>query len=73
MALWTAKGTEVVCVAGHDNAYAEWGAELVTALRRAGATHVIVAGQADIGADDSMAAGLDALAFLRRTREVLNA
>ncbi|MFD1859178.1 methylmalonyl-CoA mutase [Aeromicrobium camelliae] len=68
-----AGGPEVVCVAGHDNAYDEWGAELVTALRKAGARHVIVAGKTDIGADDSVAAGLDALAFLRRTREVLSA
>jgi hypothetical protein len=34
---------------------------------------VIVAGAADIGADENAAAGLDALDFLRRTREVLDA
>lgn len=64
-------GSPVVCLTGNDKAYAEWGADLVTALREAGATHVIVAGKADVGADDSAVAGLDALAFLRRTREEL--
>ena len=61
----------VVCLAGLDSAYEEWGTDLVTALREAGARHVIVAGKADLGADDSAAAGLDALDFLHRTREVL--
>jgi methylmalonyl-CoA mutase len=61
----------VVCLAGPDSAYEDWGSELVTALREAGARHVIVAGTADVGADESVAAGLDALAFLTRTREVL--
>ena len=61
----------VVCLAGPDSAYEEWGSDLVDALREAGASHVIVAGKADIGADDSASAGLDALEFLRRTREVL--
>jgi len=63
----------VVCLAGPDSAYEAWGSDLVTALREAGARHVIVAGQADIGADDSATAGLDALDFLRRTREELSA
>ncbi len=61
----------VVCLAGSDATYEEWGAELVSALRDAGARHVIVAGRADVGADDSASAGLDALDFLRRTREHL--
>ncbi len=68
-------GSPVVCLAGPDTAYAEWGADLVPALREAGARHVIVAGKekvaTEIGADDSAAMGLDALAFLRRTREEL--
>ena len=42
----------VVCLAGPDAAYEEWGADLVAALREAGARHVIVAGKADLGADD---------------------
>ena len=63
--------TPVVCLAGPDSAYEEWGSDLVAALREAGARHVIVAGKADVGADDSAAAGLDALDFLTRTREAL--
>ncbi|MEG9227047.1 methylmalonyl-CoA mutase family protein [Aeromicrobium sp. Sec7.5] len=64
-------GAPVVCLTGHDSAYAEWGTDLVAALREAGASYVVVAGKADVGADDSVVAGLDALAFLRRTREEL--
>lgn len=68
-------GQQVACLAGADPAYTEWGAELVTALRGAGARHVIVAGSADVGADvgadDRCWAGMDALDFLRRTRGVL--
>ncbi|KRB78191.1 methylmalonyl-CoA mutase [Nocardioides sp. Root190] len=60
----------VVCLAGTDAAYEEWGADAATALREAGATHVIIAGKADF-ADDSAAMGVDALSFLNRTREVL--
>ncbi|AXT85938.1 methylmalonyl-CoA mutase [Aeromicrobium sp. A1-2] len=63
----------VVALVGNDKAYDAWGADLVTALRDAGATHVIVAGKADLGADADAAAGLDALAFLRATREKLTA
>ncbi len=63
----------VVCLAGPDPLYAEWGAELVTALRDAGARHVVLAGKTDVGADTTAAAGLDALAFLRSIREELTA
>lgn len=63
----------VVCLAGTDKAYAEWGTDLVAALRQNGARHVIVAGKNEVGADDAAAMGVDALAFLRRTREVLSA
>jgi methylmalonyl-CoA mutase len=63
----------VVCLAGPDSLYDDWGTDLVTALREAGARHVIVAGKAEIGADDSAAVGLDALDFLRRTRAELAA
>ena len=70
-------GQGVVCLAGTDAAYAEWGAEAVTALRGAGATHVIIAGKvtalADAqGVDDSCAMGVDALYFLTRTRSELS-
>ena len=44
-----------------------------TALRAAGATHVILAGKAPEGVvvDDTCAMGVDALDFLNRTREKL--
>ncbi len=61
----------VACLCGTDAAYEEWGAELVGALRDAGAAHVVLAGKADVGADTTAAAGLDALAFLRTVREVI--
>ena len=65
-------GQPVVCLAGTDAAYAEWGADLVAALREAGARRVILAGKPkDIEVDDSCAVGVDALAFLIRTREAL--
>ncbi len=70
-------GQPVVCLAGTDAAYAEWGAELVAALREAGAQHVILAGKAGEKTiatelvDDSASMGLDALAFLTTTREKL--
>ena len=65
-------GQPVVCLAGHDRDYAAWGADLVTALREAGATRVLVAGKpGELGVDDSAAVGVDALAFLGRTRDAL--
>ncbi len=66
-------GQPVVCLVGHDKAYAEWGAELVRALREAGSQWVVLAGRPteDIDADDTCAMGLDALDFLHRTREKL--
>jgi methylmalonyl-CoA mutase len=65
-------GQAVACLAGPDPAYAEWGAALVTALRDAGATWVVVAGKpGDLGVDDAAAHGIDALTFLNRTREHL--
>lgn len=64
-------GQPVVCVVGHDKAYDAWGADLAAALREAGATRVVVAGKPRDWADDSCALGVDALDFLRRTREDL--
>ena len=64
-------GEQVVCLAGPDAAYGDWGTDLVTALRGAGAAHVIIAGKPIDGVDDSCAMGVDALAFLARTREAL--
>jgi methylmalonyl-CoA mutase len=65
-------GQPVACLAGTDAAYAEWGTALVSALREAGARHVVVAGKAEVGADDQCFAGMDALDFLRRTRGELS-
>ncbi len=69
-------GQKVVCLAGSDPAYQEWGAAAAAALREAGATRVVVAGKPtalgdEHSADDSCAMGVDALAFLTRTREAL--
>ncbi|MFB9312613.1 methylmalonyl-CoA mutase family protein [Nocardioides plantarum] len=72
-------GQAVVCLAGADAAYAEWGEVAASALREAGATRVVVAGASTSSttdlfdvADDSCAMGVDALAFLARTREALS-
>ena len=69
---YRAAGTPaVVCLAGSDAAYADWGADAAAALRAAGATYVIIAGKPVDYADDSAAIGVDALAFLHRVREKL--
>lgn len=68
-------GQPVVCLAGTDAAYAEWGADLVAALRAAGASYVVLAGKPGektvTAVDDSCALGVDALGFLGRIREEL--
>ncbi len=64
-------GQPVVCLAGSDQAYAEWGEAAASALRAAGATHVVIAGKPVDYADASCAMGVDALAFLTSTREKL--
>ena len=64
-------GQPVVCLAGADTTYAEWGERAAAALREAGATRVIVAGKPTDYTDDACAMGVDALAFLTRTREAL--
>jgi methylmalonyl-CoA mutase len=67
-------GEAVACLCGTDRAYAEWGAELAAALREAGAAYVVVAGRpGDLPVDDSAALGGDALAFLARVRDQLQA
>jgi methylmalonyl-CoA mutase len=64
-------GQPVVCLAGTDASYDESGADTAAALREAGAVRVVVAGKSREWADDSCAMGVDALAFLHRTREAL--
>lgn len=67
----------VVCLAGADRAYAEWGADAVAALREAGASSVVLAGRPGERTldpalvDDHCAAGIDAVAFLQRVRSTL--
>ncbi len=66
-------GQAVVCLAGPDPAYADWGADLIAALRRAGARHVILAGRPDgLEVDDACSVRMDAVKFLTRTREHLS-
>jgi len=64
-------GQRVVCLAGTDAAYADGGQAAAEALRAAGARYVIVAGKGTDYTDDNCAMGIDALAFLTRTREQL--
>ena len=64
-------GQSVVCLAGSDTTYAEWGSAAAAALREAGATHVVIAGKPTADSDDACAMGVDALDFLTRTREKL--
>jgi methylmalonyl-CoA mutase len=64
-------GQPVVCLAGTDGAYDAWADEAVRALREAGAGWVVVAGRTRDSVDDAVAMGVDALAFLNRTREHL--
>lgn len=65
------QGQRVVCLAGHDRTYEEWGDEAAARLREAGAQWVVIAGRPRDSVDDSIAAGGDALAFLHRIREKL--
>ena len=64
-------GQPVVCLAGTDAAYTEWGEAAAAALREGGARHVIIAGKPTDYTDASCGMGVDALAFLHQTREAL--
>jgi methylmalonyl-CoA mutase len=70
-------GQPVVCLAGTDKAYAEWGADVIAGFREAGARWVILAGKPGDKTvdpslvDDACAMGVDALTFLHTTREQL--
>ncbi|CAM3489230.1 methylmalonyl-CoA mutase family protein [Nocardioides dubius] len=67
-------GQPVVCLAGADKTYAEWGAAAAEALRAAGARHIILAGKPGEKTvepslvDDACSVGVDALTFLTTTR-----
>jgi methylmalonyl-CoA mutase len=66
----------VVCLAGSDSSYAEWGGEAAEALRGAGATYVSVVSTGSTDepswADDVFHTGDDAVAFLDRIRKALS-
>lgn len=72
LAAFRETGTPVVCVTGSDKAYAQSGAAVITALRAAGASRVLLAGRpkGELAGlvDDHVAAGDDVIEFLRRTR-----
>ncbi|MGE9808323.1 methylmalonyl-CoA mutase family protein [Janibacter sp. G1551] len=61
----------VVVLAAADPVYAEWGAELIEALRGAGARWIVVAGKPLEGSDANIAVGTDLLAFHHTLREHL--
>ncbi len=65
----------VACLCSSDVEYAERGAAAVSALRAAGATHVVVAGRPDsgLGADDFVFAGCKAYAVLAKTLDRVEA
>jgi methylmalonyl-CoA mutase len=58
-------GTPVAVLCSTDRLYGERGAEVVAALRDAGARYVLLAGRADVpGVDDRLFAGVGALAVI---------
>ncbi len=67
----TQSGTTVACLCGTDDAYASSAAEVAEALRRAGATRVLLAGQAkaapEARIDTFIYRGCDALAVQEKT------
>jgi len=69
-------GQPVVCLAGADGTYDEWGERAAATLREAGASYVVVAGKprgwADGLVDGWAALGVDAVDFLGRVREQLS-
>ncbi|MTD14209.1 methylmalonyl-CoA mutase [Nakamurella sp. YIM 132087] len=68
-------GAQVVCLAGTDKDYADWGPGLIEALRAAGVGRVLLAGRPSDElaplVDDSLAVGQDLPSFLARTRAAL--
>lgn len=67
--------TPVVCLAGADTSYAEWGIAAAQALREKGAKTVLLAGKPspEIAEhiDHSVALGADIIAFLNKVRTLL--
>lgn len=74
-AAFAASGAGVACVCSSDKLYAEHGADLVAALRAAGARRVLVAGkpQSLPEADGAVFTGCDAVAVLTSTLDLIGA
>lgn len=75
LAAFADSGAEVACICGTNDAYAERASGLATALKRAGATSVLLAGKpGDYSDVDGFAySGCDALEILTSTLETLGA
>ncbi|CAM3151206.1 methylmalonyl-CoA mutase family protein [Saccharomonospora xinjiangensis] len=73
VAAFSSSDTPVACVCGTDAAYAERAAEVADALRKAGATTVLLAGKpsGSTGIDGYIHRGCDALAVLTGTLDTL--
>ena len=69
VAAFTASGATVACLCGTDRGYGELAEPVAAALRRAGATRVLLAGKPSglSGVDDNVFTGCNALAVLRDT------
>ncbi len=72
---FAASGAATACLCGSDEAYGEYAEGYATALKKAGARHLVLAGKAGAreaalraaGVDDFIFAGCDAVAALERT------
>ena len=64
---FTASGADIACICSSDDVYAELAAETASALKRAGARRVYLAGKGDYpGVDEYIHVGVDALDVLTR-------
>ncbi|MEU7482126.1 methylmalonyl-CoA mutase family protein, partial [Lentzea sp. NPDC042327] len=69
---FTASGAKIAVVCGSDSSYAELAVDTVEALRKAGATRVLLAGKkTDADVDGRVYAGCPALEILNSTYELL--
>jgi methylmalonyl-CoA mutase len=75
-AAFAASGAKIACLAGSDEGYASHGEAVVSALKRAGADRVFVAGRPDVlksaGVDGFLFPGQDAVAALTELHAFLN-
>ncbi len=69
---FAASGTQIACLCGSDKLYEERAADVVQALRAAGAVKILLAGKGDYdGVDGYVHIGCDVLAVLRDTLKTL--